>query len=227
MSNRPRSIWHLTGDDRFTGKDYQKFWTQLLDEARPLGLIQYFKGTVKVPAEIYAKQNPPVHPSTPTPTSIPAADAAKSTPSWFHPEPTAADYIERDAVAQSMVRLSCRNSRSLGIPDEERDPNVSAVSIFAFLEAKYVGQGELERVEASRALRSVHLEQNGDYEEFEKDLISKWDSALAAGCDIKDSEFRSILIAALPRQYDTIIDMLDNVSDLPTVQMKLRNAWMQ
>ncbi|KAJ7586849.1 hypothetical protein C8J56DRAFT_1082936 [Mycena floridula] len=198
MSNRPRPVWHLTGEEQFNGKDFLKFQKQLLNQAYPVGLIQYFDGTVTVPSTI-----------------------ATTTTTWFSNTPNDSEYIERDATAASMIRLSCADLDAMGLPGIDS----TAAQLYSFLTTKYIGQSEFAKVVASRELHAIRLEQNGDYPTHEELLEKKWKVALAAGCDIKDAEFRSILIDSLPEQYDGCVDTLGNISIVVEVEAKLRSHW--
>ncbi|KAJ7595799.1 hypothetical protein C8J56DRAFT_883954 [Mycena floridula] len=187
MLNRPRPVWHLTGEEQFNGKDFLKFQKQLLNQAYPVASARAARTSVMVAV---------------------ATAAAAATTTWFSNTPNDSEYIECDATAASMIRLSCADPDAMGLAGVDS----TAAQLYSFLTTKYIGQSELAKADE-------------DYPTHEELLEKKWKVALAAGCDIKDAEFRSILIDSLPEQYDGCVDMLGNISIVAEVEAKLRSHW--
>ncbi|KAJ7580390.1 hypothetical protein C8J56DRAFT_1029922 [Mycena floridula] len=221
MSNRPWPVWHLTGEEQFNGKGFLKFQKQLLNQAYPVGLIQYFDGTVTVPSTVASARAARTSVMVAVATAAAAATTAATPTTWFSNTPNDSEYIERDATAASMIRLSCADPDAMGLPGIDS----TATQLYSFLTTKYIGQSELAKAVASRELHAIRLEQNEDYPTHEELLEKKWKVALAAGCDIKDAEFRSILIDSLPEQYDGCVDTLGNIFIVAEVEAKLHSHW--
>ena len=86
----------------------------------------------------------------------------------------------------------------------------TTAKVWETLKEMYGTTSDLEANSAENALRATKYSDGMGFQEHIANLCSKWNSAVEKGADIRDNQFRAIVISSLPALWDYIIASLQS-----------------
>ncbi|KNZ80321.1 hypothetical protein J132_06392, partial [Termitomyces sp. J132] len=111
----------------------------------------------------------------------------------------------RNAWALALIVYNTKNPIGLGIKMSDM-----AAKVWATLKEAYGTVSDLGANSAENSLRATNYSDGMDFQEHIANLRSKWNIAVEKGADLKDNQFRAIVISSLPASWDYIVASLQS-----------------
>ncbi|KAF5371869.1 hypothetical protein D9615_009522 [Tricholomella constricta] len=185
MSNP--ALFLLPTDEKFSGTNWLAFKTTVLAAARARGLTGYLQGTITAP--------------DPTASTTPTAY-------WGVRNPTADEWDQRDAYAQSLVTLNVLNPIGQRVAMDG-----TAAATWASLTTIHDAQSDLALINAEAVLAELQYSEGADIDVHFAALRVAWNNANAQGADIGDPKFRMIVLKSMPVSWSILVSTLVTVPD--------------
>jgi hypothetical protein len=184
--------------DRFKGNNFPRFKSLLIAGAKARGVLGYLDGSISKPIG-------PV-PYQPTAATV-----------WYSRNSSEEEWEMRDAYTQAMIITNIDNPVGYGITD-----SMTAAGAYNALTDIYDKKSDLGLVTAERALRDTLYVDGANFDEFISDARMKWTAVNDQGGSITDTQFRGILLNALPHSWDPVIAGMDSHKTSAEVINRLR-----
>jgi hypothetical protein len=199
---------------KFDGSNWVT-WSGLIKIAADLcGAFGYLDGSIKNP-------NPTGTPTSASPQNVPlplspmittAATTTSTVPTltttetpWESTIPSAAEWKVRNAWALGLLIFNTNDPVGLGISIQ----GTAADAWKSYVETYQIAS-KVAIINADTDLRNMKYTDNHDFKEFISQIRTKWANATALGASIDNRLFRTIVLAALPRSWDSIVATLYN-----------------
>ena len=185
----------------FDGTNYIMFRDRVLLAAKLRGAEGYLDGTIGTP-------NPKMTVPTPLATE------------WWDRSPSYQEWQVRNAWTLALIIYNTKNPVGLGIKMSD-----TATKVWETLKESYGTISDLGANMAENALRAIKYVDGADFQEHIMHLRSKWNYAIEKGADIKDNQFRAIIISSLPASWDYIVASLQSTKTSTELIAGLNVHW--
>ncbi|KAF7762622.1 hypothetical protein Agabi119p4_9215 [Agaricus bisporus var. burnettii] len=206
-------------------------WSGLIKIAADLrGVYGYLDGSIANPSTITPNPLtiaipalPPVAATTPqtatqteqiTPTQTPI-----ETP-WESITPSSTEWRVRNAWAMGLLIYNTNDPVGLGITIHS-----SAADAWKLYVETYQVASEVAILNAEMDLRNMTYADGQDFVEFISRIRTKWSNVTALGASINDKAFRTIILNALPRSWDSIVATLYTTQSSRDAINQLMTHW--
>lgn len=170
----------------FNGTNYITFRDRILLVAQLKGAEGYLEGSVKEPTSKMTI-------------------SALATTEWWDPSPSPQEWRVRNTWALALIVYNLKNPIGLGIKMTD-----TTEKAWSTLKEMYRTISDLGANLAENTLGATKYMDGMDFAEHITDLRSKWNNATEWGADIKDNQFRAIIILSLPATWDYIVASLQS-----------------
>lgn len=220
----------LPDNEKFDGSNYLEWRETILMACRVRGARGYLEGTIVNPIPAPSNSSPSSESSSPnqpaSATATTTSPVTASTPvaqtdtAWTSTSPSAEEWDARDAWCMLAIRQNVKNPIGLGLRTDG-----TAAEAWASLEKRYNNSNDLARAYAQRELRSLKLEEGGDYQEHIANLLAKHQRANAIGSNVTDADFREIILTSLPSSWDVVVATLHSAATSTDMIVLLDLHW--
>lgn len=189
---------------KFNGSNWVT-WKGLVKIAADLrGVYGYLDGSVNNPVALTApvSLNPLNVPLPATPPSTTTTTITSET-SWESTTPSPSEWKVRNAWAMGLLIYNTNDPVGLGI-----NIHGSAADAWSSYVDTYEVASEIAVLNAELILRNTTYADGQDFVEFITQMRTKWSNVTALGASIDDKAFRTIILNALPRSWDSIVATL-------------------
>ncbi|KAF7782993.1 hypothetical protein Agabi119p4_2369 [Agaricus bisporus var. burnettii] len=164
----------------------------------------YLDGTAANPVATPGQSIPTIITTPPSPTTATTTTTSTSpeTP-WESTTPSTAEWRVRNAWTMGLLIYNTIDPIGLGISIS----GTAAEAWKSYLDT-YEVASEIATLNAEMELRNMKYTDGQDFTEFISRLRTKWSNANALGAKIDDKGFRTIILSALPRSWDSIVATL-------------------
>lgn len=101
----------------------------------------------------------------------------------------------------------------------------TTAKVWETLKEAYGTVSDLGANSAENTLRVTKYSDGMDFQKHITNLCSKWNAAVEKGADVKDNQFRAIVISSLPASWDYIIASLQSTKTLVDLIAGLNVHW--
>jgi len=202
-------------EDKFDSTNWVA-WSRNINIAVQLkGATGYLDGTIKNPSTPKLPAPPPSSPKALT--SITTTET-----NWESLTPTLNEWNVWNAWVMALLIYNTKNPVGLGI-----NMDGSAANAWKSYKEGYEEASDMARQHAEHELRSITFSENDDFPTFIADMRVKWARANALGATISDSNFKTIIITALPQSWDPIVaSLLRTMTSIEAVA-QLNTWWLR
>lgn len=202
MSNP--TLFLLPTEEKFDGANWTSFKTTITEAARGRGLLDYLEGKIRDPVTVKteSKGTQPI-PTTPTVW-------------WGAPNPTADEWVQRDAYARSMIILNVINPIGAGVKLDG-----TAAQAWSSLTTLHDAKTDLGLLQAEEELNSIKYREGANIEAHFRALRTAWSKANDQGAGIDDKRFRAYIIKSMPSSWAPVTGALFEVKTSAEVIVRL------
>jgi len=199
MSSQP-SNFLLDSDDKFDGPNWVEWKGTIFSAAESRGVDGYLTGAIPQPS------NPPV-----------GAAAQPATVYWGSMTPTPEEWKQRNAYAKGMVILNVKNPIGHGVKTDG-----TAAEAWKSLTDVYDAVSDVGKINADAKLRAIRHTDGADLEVHFCALRTAWSRLNAQGGGMSDADFRIIIIASMPKEWNTFVTTLYSLKTSAEVIVQLK-----
>ena len=185
MSTQP-AFFQLPADEGFDGNKWYSWKETILSAANARGVYGYLNGSITKPTAMTL-----------------TTEKLTVTSYWGSMKPTPDEWAQRDAYAKSIITLNVKNPLGFRIRSTQ-----TAAEAWNALTTTYDAVSDIGRLNAENALRSITHVNGTDITTHFAVLRKAWERAIGQGSKINDSEFRTIILGSMPREWSIYISTL-------------------
>jgi hypothetical protein len=194
-------LFLLPSEEKFDGSNWITFKETLMNAAKARGCDGYFLGNIPRPI-----------PPTDTTTVL------ITTTFWGSLKPTPEEWDQRNAYALGMITLNVKNTIGQGVKTD--GTAAEAWKSLTDVQDLATGMGLLA---ADNHLRTIRHIDGTDLGTHITAMREAWAKTKAQGGKIADEDFRLIVIASMPKEWNIYISTLDNYKTSAEVIAKLQS----
>ena len=180
------AFFQLPADEYFDGNKWYSWKETILSAANACGVYGYLNGNITKPTAM-----------TPTTEKLTVMSY------WGSMKPTPDEWVQRDAYAKSIITLNVKNPLGFGIRLTQ-----TAAEAWNALTITYDAVSDIGHLNAENALRSITHIDGADITTHFAVLREAWERAIGHGSKIDDSEFHTIILGSMPREWSIYISTL-------------------